>query len=58
MLEFVGLEPERFQIHWISGSEGAKFADTIRKIDDQINKLGPNKKLKRYNVFKQGDRPA
>ncbi|HAG10331.1 MAG TPA: hydrogenase iron-sulfur subunit [Desulfotomaculum sp.] len=58
LLEFVGLEPERFQFYWISGSEGAKFAETMKKIDEQIKKLGPNKKLKRSNVFKQGDRPA
>ncbi|MFA5385873.1 MAG: hydrogenase iron-sulfur subunit [Eubacteriales bacterium] len=52
------MEPERFQFYWISGSEGAKFAETMKKIDEQIKKLGPNKKLKRSNVFKQGDRPA
>jgi len=58
LLEYVGMEPERFQYHWISGSEGQKFADMIKRTHEQISALGPNKKLKRLNVLKQGDKPA
>lgn len=46
LLEFVGLEPERFQARWISGSEGAKFAATVQELTEQIKKLGPNTRMR------------
>jgi len=46
LLEFVGVDPQRFQARWISGSEAAKFADTITKLTEQIRPLGPNRKLR------------
>jgi len=42
LLEHVGIEPERFQLRWISASEGAKFAQTITEITGEIEALGPN----------------
>lgn len=39
LLEYVGIEPERFQLRWISASEGAKFAQTITEITDAIKAL-------------------
>lgn len=41
MLEFSGLEPNRFQIRWISGSEAGKFRDTVMKVTQDITELGP-----------------
>jgi len=41
-LEYVGIEPGRFQLRWISASEGARFAQTITEITDTIKALGPN----------------
>lgn len=46
LLEFVGFEPGRFQARWISGSEGAKFAATVKDITEKIKALGPNTKMK------------
>ena len=43
LLQYVGVEPERFQVRWVSASEGAKFAETITKVTDQIKALGPNR---------------
>ena len=40
-LEEAGIEPQRFKIEWIAGSEGRKFADTIRKMVTDLEKLGP-----------------
>ncbi len=40
LLEHVGIEPERFQLRWISASEGAKFAQTITEITGEIKALG------------------
>jgi F420-non-reducing hydrogenase iron-sulfur subunit len=44
LLEYVGVEPERFQVRWVSASEGAKFADTVRQVTEQIKGLGPNRR--------------
>ena len=41
LLEFSGLEPERFQVRWISGAEAGKFRDTVTKVCEEIRALGP-----------------
>jgi F420-non-reducing hydrogenase iron-sulfur subunit len=46
MLEYMGIEPERFQVRWISGSEGAKFAAVMDGITQDVRNLGPNRKLR------------
>jgi F420-non-reducing hydrogenase iron-sulfur subunit len=46
MLEYMGIEPERFQVRWISGSEGAKFASVMDGITQDVRNLGPNRKLR------------
>lgn len=43
LLEYVGIEPERFQVRWVSASEGAKFADIVEEVTGQIKALGPNR---------------
>lgn len=45
-LEYLGIEPERFQVRWISGSEGAKFAAVMNQVTEEIKNLGPNRKLR------------
>ncbi|MGO0122053.1 hydrogenase iron-sulfur subunit [Desulfothermobacter acidiphilus] len=42
LLEFVGVEPVRFQVHWIAGSEGNKFAGTIAEMVEEVRSLGPS----------------
>lgn len=42
VMEYVGLEPERLQIHWISASEGGRVAEVARKMTTEIRALGPN----------------
>ena len=42
-LEYMGVEPERFQVSWVSASEGAKFADVVTDVTAEIKKVGPNK---------------
>ena len=46
LLAYAGIEQERFQAQWISGSEAAKFRDTVTRVTEQIRSLGPNHKLK------------
>lgn len=41
LLEFVGIEPERLFVAWVSASEGKKFADVADKMVNELKKLGP-----------------
>lgn len=45
-LEFSGIDPNRFQARWISGSEAGKFRDTVSKVTEDIRQLGPNAKMR------------
>ena len=47
LLEFIGVNPLRLRMSWISASEGKKFADVITEITEEIKKLGPLKSFKR-----------
>jgi len=51
LLEYIGIDPRRVQMAWISASEGAKFADVIKTATDEIRNLGPIKKIKRRNEW-------
>jgi len=56
LLQFVGIEPERFQVRWVSASEGAKFADTVEQVTEQIRALGPNRPQGGNQSTEPGDR--
>jgi F420-non-reducing hydrogenase iron-sulfur subunit len=43
LLEYIGLEPERFQLRWVSAAEGAKFAAVVKEAAEKITALGPNR---------------
>jgi len=47
LLEFIGVNPLRLRMSWVSASEGKKFADVITEITEEIKKLGPLKSFKR-----------
>ncbi|UCC38519.1 MAG: hydrogenase iron-sulfur subunit [Candidatus Aminicenantes bacterium] len=47
MLEFIGLEPERFQMSWVSAAEGTKYTQVIKEFVEEIKPLGPQTKLRR-----------
>jgi F420-non-reducing hydrogenase iron-sulfur subunit len=46
LLGYVGLEPERFQMSWVSASEGGKFAEIMTDFVEEIRPLGPQTKVK------------
>ena len=46
LLEYLGIEKERFKIVWISAAEANKFATVMNEVLENVYKLGPNKKLK------------
>jgi len=41
----MGIEPGRLHFSWISSAEASKFVETVKKITDQVRKLGPAKRL-------------
>ncbi|MDH3365210.1 MAG: hydrogenase iron-sulfur subunit [Thermoplasmata archaeon] len=40
-LEDAGLEPQRFKVEWIAGSEGQKFANIVKQMVAELEALGP-----------------
>ena len=47
LLEYIGVEPERFQMSWVSAAEGKKFTQIIQELVEQISTLGPQSTLRR-----------
>lgn len=47
MLEFFGIDPRRFQMSWVSASEGQRFGEIIESVVQEVRSLGPQTKLKR-----------
>lgn len=45
LLQYVGIEPERFQMSWVSASEGQKFGEVVTRFVDNVAALGPQKKM-------------
>ena len=45
LMQFIGVDPKRFQVSWVSASEGKKFADVVTKFTAEIKELGPQNKL-------------
>jgi coenzyme F420-reducing hydrogenase delta subunit len=47
LLEFMGIDPRRIRMSWVSASEGKKFAEVISEVTRDIAGLGPLQPLKR-----------
>ncbi|UCD83492.1 MAG: hydrogenase iron-sulfur subunit [Deltaproteobacteria bacterium] len=46
LLEYIGLEPGRLRLEWISASEGQRFADVCKEFTARIKELGPQRRLR------------
>ena len=46
LLEYMGIEKERFKIDWISAAVENKFATVMNEVLENVDRLGPNKKLR------------
>ena len=46
MLQFIGVEPNRFRMSWVSAAEGAKYSQVISEFVEDLKPLGPQTKLK------------
>ena len=40
-LEFLGIDTRRVHFAWVSAAEGAKWAEFVNSVTDEIKKLGP-----------------
>ncbi len=43
LLSFLGIDEKRLQFSWVSAAEGAKWANLINKLADEIRSKGPFK---------------
>lgn len=50
LLEFIGVEPNRFRMSWVSAAEGAKFAQVITDFVEDLKPLGPQERLKKAEI--------
>ena len=41
LLSFVGLEPERLRLDWVSASEGERFSNIVEEFAESVRLLGP-----------------
>src|SRR4030042_1121377 len=51
LLEYVGIDPRRVRMTWVSASEGKKFAEVVQEVTDEIRELGPMQHFKRENTW-------
>ncbi len=50
LLDFVGIDIRRIQFAWVSAAEGAKWAQLVNKVTDEIRDLGP---FTNYSIISQ-----
>jgi F420-non-reducing hydrogenase iron-sulfur subunit len=42
ILESIGIDKERLQMHFVSGGMGATFAGIVRNMNERLDEIGPN----------------
>jgi len=42
VLDGQGIDPERYQVEWVSSAEAPQFAAIVRDFIDKVRELGPN----------------
>lgn len=41
LLSYVGIEPERLRLEWVSSSEAQRFAQVVSEFTETVRRLGP-----------------
>lgn len=49
LLDFMGFDTRRVHFSWVSAAEGAKWANLVNSVTDDIKKLGPYCDYKKLN---------
>ena len=52
-LEYMGIEPARVQFSWVSAAEGVRFAGIVKKVTEDIRKIGPFDYFRKICITKQ-----
>ncbi len=47
LIDWMGVDPERLVISWISASEAPKFAEVVTNFSKKIKEMGPQRKFSR-----------
>jgi len=47
LMEYVGIDPRRVKMSWVSASEGHKFVDIINEMTEELREIGPMEQIKR-----------
>ncbi|MFC1926082.1 hydrogenase iron-sulfur subunit [Chloroflexota bacterium] len=42
-LEYLGIEKERFQVEWVSASEGRRWGQVVTSFTEELRNMGPRK---------------
>jgi len=42
ILGYLGIDPARVRLEWVSASEGARFAEVVTEFTEKMRELGPN----------------
>jgi F420-non-reducing hydrogenase iron-sulfur subunit len=43
LLTYMGVDPRRVRLEWVSASEGDRFAQVVTEVTQEIKELGPNR---------------
>lgn len=43
LLDYLGIEKERFQVEWVSASEGKRFSEVVSSFTTELARLGPRR---------------
>ncbi len=49
LLEYIGIEPERFHMSWVSAAEGDKWAEVVKEVAKIVESVGPNRYFPKGN---------
>ena len=58
LLSFMGVDPRRFKISWVSAAEGSKWAKVVKDITDEARELGPFGKFPSFPKREPAEAPA
>ena len=50
LLEYVGVDPKRFHMSWVSASEGAKWKDVVTSVVEEAKEVGPFNQFQRAKI--------
>ena len=42
ILGYLGINPRRMRLEWVSAAEGARFAEVVTEFTEEMRELGPN----------------